>query len=162
MHNRVVMRTLRATILLTAALALAAAHPASAGTKYQTSLVPTVAGTQPGFSASGSSVKFDGHRSVKGKLKKVVDGTGTLVTTDPMNPADNYSVEIDVAVPAVPTSGTIAVSFDLKNGNGTFAAAVSGDPALAGAVVGEGIAVTAVRVKDSGGTVIGNGGVAVE
>ncbi|MBI3769734.1 MAG: hypothetical protein HY271_14770 [Deltaproteobacteria bacterium] len=125
-------------------------------------MVPTVAGVMPGFSASGSSIKIDGHRSLKGKLKNVVDVTGARVTTDPMNTADNYSVEVDVAVAATATTGTVTVSFDLKNGNGGFAADVSGDPVLIGATLGDGVAINAVRVKDGSGTVIGTGGVAVE
>lgn len=160
METRFVLHTFVATVLV-AGMAFSASS-ALAGTKYQTSLVPTVSGTMPGFSQKGSSIKIDGHRSLKGKLKKAVDGTGALVTTDPMNPADNYSVEVDVAVAATATSGTVTVSFDLKNGNGTFAADISGDPALAGAVLGDGIAINAVRVKDGSGTVIGTGGVTVE
>jgi hypothetical protein len=160
MKTRFVLHTFMATALA-AGVALSASS-ALAGTKYQTSLVPTVSGAMPGFSAKGSSIKIDGHRSVKGKLKKVVDGAGALVTTDPLNPTDNYSIEIDVAAAAVPVSGTVTVSFDVKNGNGTFAADISADPALAGAVLGNGIAVNAVRVKDGSGTVIGAGGVAFE
>jgi len=144
------------------ALALVVASPVSAGTKFQTSLVPNVAGSMPGFSAKGSSIKIDGHRNLKGKIKKVVDGTGALVTTDDMNPADNYTVEVDLSVPATAAAGTITVSFDVKNGNGTFAADVSGDPVFAGAVLGDGVAVTGIRVKDSSATVLGVGGFAIE
>ncbi len=161
MKTRFVLHTFIATALA-AGVALFAASSASAGTKYQTSLVPTVAGAMPGLAASGSSIKLDGHRHLKGKLKKVVDGVGALVTTDGVPSADDYKVEIDLAVAATATSGTVTVSLDPKNGNGTFAADISGDPVLAGAALGDGIAVNAVRVKDSGGTVIGNGGIAFE
>src|SRR5262249_24736156 len=138
------------------------ASAASALTKYQTSLVPNVADTPPDFSSNGSSLWLNGHRLLKGKIKKVVDGAGALVTTDPLNPADNYSVEVDVAVPATAATGTLTVSFDVKKGNVTFSADVSGDPVFAGAIDGDGVAVLAVRVKDSGGTVLGVGGIAVE
>ncbi len=43
-----------------------------------------------------------------------------------------------------------------------FAADISADPAFAGATLGDGVAVGAVRVKDSTGTVLGVGGFAVE
>ncbi len=56
--------------------------PVHAGGKYQTTLVPNVAGTHPGFSATGSSIKMQNGR-VTGKIKGVVDGTGNRVTTDP-------------------------------------------------------------------------------
>lgn len=144
-----------------AALGMVGAAPAAAGTKYQTSLVPNVAASTPGFSQKGSSIKIDDHRALKGKIKKVVDGTGALVTTDPMNPADNYTVEIDLAVPATTLSGTTVVSFDVKNGNGTFAADLTADPTLAGAVAGDGVAINGVRVKDPNGTVLGVGGVSL-
>jgi len=139
-----------------------AAGPVHAGTKYQTTLVPDVAGTNPGFSASGSSIKIMGNLSVKGKLKKVTDGTGALVTTDPLTPGDEYSVEIDLSVPHTGVSGTVELAFDLVNGNGKFSAAsLSADPALAGAATGDGVAVLAIRVKDSAGAVIGRGGFAM-
>ena len=158
-----VVRTLAIATIIPA-LALFVACPASAGTKFQTSLVPNIAGAMPGFSANGSSIKINGHRSLKGKIKKVVDGAGALVTTDDMNPADNYTVEVDLSVPATAVSGTITVSFDVKNGNGTFAADVSGDPVFAGATLGDGVAVTAIRVKDNSPTptTLGVGGFAVE
>jgi len=155
-------RQIAAVATLTAALIVLSGAAGVAGTKYQTSLVPNAAGTMPGFAAQGSSIKIDGHGNLKGKIKNVVDGTGNRVTTDPTDSADNYTVEIDLAVPATAGGGTVIVSFDLKNGNGTFALSITGDPALAGAAVGDGVAVNAVRVKDSTGTVIGVGGVAVE
>lgn len=153
-------KTAKISVLL-GGVALLAAAPAIAGTKYQTSLVPNVAGSQPGFSQNGSSVKIDDHRRLKGKIKKVVDGTGALVTTDSLNPADNYSIEIDLAVPATSLSGTVTVSFDVNNGNGKFAADLSTDPTLVGAVAGDGVAINGVRVKDSNGTVLGIGGVSL-
>jgi len=136
--------------------------PAHGGTKYQTSLVPNVAGTSPGFAGAGSSIKIDGHRMLKGKIKKVVDGTSALVTTDGVPSADDYTIEVDLTVPATTTSGTVTVPFDLKKGNGTFAVNLTADPVFAGAVVGDGVAVTAIRVKDSAGTALGVGGVAIE
>ena len=156
------LRQIAAVATFTAALVMFGAAPSVAGTKYQTNLVPTVAGTTPGFAAQGSSIKIDGHGNLKGKIKNVVDGAGNRVTTDVNDAGDNYSVEIDLAVAATAGGGTVTVSFDLKNGNGNFVTSISGDPALAGATVGDGVAVNAVRVKDSTGTVIGTGGVAVE
>jgi len=141
---------------------LALAPPAHAGSKYQTTLVPNVASSPPGFSAKGSSIKLDGHRKLKGKVKKVVDGTGSLVSTDGVPSQDDYSVEVDLTVPATLTSGTVTVPFDLNNGNGKFAADITADPVFAGASLGDGVAVTGVRVKDSAGAVLGNGGIAIE
>jgi hypothetical protein len=129
---------------------------AHAVTKYQTSLVPDVAGTTPGFSAKGSSIRINGHLVLKGKLKGVVDGSGDRIT------ATNYSVEVDVTVPATAASETVTVSFNLKNGNGTFVKDLSTDPVLSAAGVGDGVAVTAVRVKDNASTVIGHGGFAIQ
>ena len=140
----------------------AAATAAHAGSKYQTTLVPTVAGATPGFSAKGSSIKLDGHRKLKGKIKKVVDGAGALVTTDGTPSADDYTVEVDLAVSATATTGTVTVPFDLGNGNGNFALDISADPVFTGAALGDGVSVNAVRVKDSGGAVLGGGGVAIE
>jgi len=144
------------------AAVIVGAGPVAAGTKFQTSLVPTVAGTPPGFSASGSSLFIDGHRQLKGKIKKVVDGAGLLVTTDGTPSLDDYRVEIDLTVAATATTGTAVVKFDVKNGNGKFSASLSGDPVFTGAAVGDGVAVTGIRVKDGSGTVIGTGGFAVE
>jgi hypothetical protein len=154
-RHGVVTTALVATALLTASSALAV-------TKYQTSLVPNVAGETPGFATTGSSISIDGHGLLKGKIKKVVDGSGLAVTTDPLNPADNYSVEVDLAVAATATSGTVTVSFDVKKGNGNFSADISADPVLANAVLGDGVAVTGVRVRDGGGNVLGTGGVAIQ
>jgi hypothetical protein len=138
------------------------AGPASALSKYQTTLIPLQAGTKPGFSASGSSIKLDGHRKLLVKIKNVVDGTGARVTTDPNNASDNYSVEIDVDIPATAATGTVTVSFDLKNGNGGASADVSTNVVFTGATTGDGVGIDAVRVKDGSGTVIGRGGVAIE
>ncbi len=152
-----------ATLALAAVCAFAlTATPSLAGTKFQTSIVPDVAGTLPGFSPSGSSIKLDDKLRLKGKIKKVVDGAGVRVTTDGVPSVDDYSVEVDLSVPATAGSGTVTVSFDVKNGNGKFAADLTGDPALVGAVSGDGVNVGAVRVKDSSGTVIGGGGFAVK
>ena len=153
-------------IVNVAAIALATvlgvAGSAGAGTKAQMSLAPNVSGANPGFAASGSSFFIDGHRMLKGKIKKVTDGTSALVTTDGTPSLDDYSLEVDMTVPATAVSGTVTVKFDLKNGNGKFAANLSSDPVFAGAVVGDGVAITAIRVKDSAGTVLGVGGFAVE
>jgi hypothetical protein len=134
---------------------------ANARTNYQTSLVPNVAGSTPGFSAKGSSLKISGsHLALKGKIKNVVDDTGARITTDALNPADNYSVEVDLSVPHTAATSTVVVSFDLKNGNGKFSTDLSSDPAIDGATAGDGVAVEAVRVKDAAGNVIGHGGFA--
>ncbi len=138
------------------------ASTAVAGTKYQTSLVPNVAGTLPGFASSGASIKLDDKLAVKGKVKTVVDAVGDRITTDPENPLDDYKVEIDLAVPATAASGTISISFDLKNGNGKFQADISGDPVFVGTSSGDGVAVEAVRVLDANGAVIGVGGFSVK
>jgi len=156
------MKTLVAIITITFAAMLSAAAPAHAGSKYQTTLVPTTSTSQPGFSANGSSIKINGMRALKGKIKKVVDGAGMLVTTDPMNAADNYTVEVDLAVPATAAMGTVSVSFDLTNGNGTFSADISSNPVFTGAMLGDGVSVLAVRVKDNTPAVIGTGGFAIE
>jgi hypothetical protein len=67
-----------------------------------------------------------------------------------------------LSVPATAASGTVTLSFDLTNGNGKFAADLTTDTVFMNAVVGDGVAVTAVRVKDSGGAVIGPGGFGIE
>ena len=154
---------LGASIAAAFALTLVASGAAVAGTKFQTSLVPNMSGTSPGFSASGSSLFVDGHRMLKGKIKKVVDAASALVSTDG-TPAtgDEYTVEVDLTVPATLVSGTVVVPFELKNGNGKFSASISADPVFAGSALGNGVAVTAIRVKDSLGTVLGVGGFAIE
>lgn len=147
-------------IIALVAASLCCASAALAGTKYQTSLVPNVAGTVPGFASSGASIKLDDKLAVKGKLKTVVDGSGNRITTDTENSADDYKVEIDLAVGT--TSATISISFDLKNGNGKFQEDISGDAVFAGATSGDAVAIEAVRVLDANGTVIGVGGVSVK
>jgi len=129
---------------------------AHAGTKYQTSLVPDVALLTPGFSANGSSIQLNGKLALKGKIKGVVDVNGDRIT------ATNYSVEVDLSIPATATTETVTVSFDLTNGNGKFSADLSADPGLSAAAVGNGVAVLAVRVKDDAAAVIGHGGFAKE
>ena len=156
------MRTLTALTAVGALAMFALPAPGTAGTKYQTSLVPSAAGAVPGFSASGSSVSLNGKRALKGKIKKVVDGAGMLVTTDVNDGLDDYSIEVDLSVPGTPASGTVSVKFNLKKGNGTFAASLSDQPVFAGAALGNGVAVQAVRVKDATGAVIGIGGFALE
>jgi hypothetical protein len=156
------MKAIVGIVTLTFAAMLAAASPAHAGSKYQTTLVPTTTASQPGFSAKGSSIKINGARALKGKIKKVVDGTGMLVTTDGTPSLDDYTVEVDLAVAATAMTGTVTVAFDLDNGNGKFAADISGDAVFTGAMLGDGVSVLGVRVKDSSGTVIGTGGFAIE
>jgi hypothetical protein len=139
-----------------------AAAPAYGNSKAELSLVPAVKGSQPGFSADGSSIRLDGRQHLRGKIKKVVDSAGHRVTTDPKNSADDYSVEVDVVVPSVPSSGTVVVKLDLKNGGGKFKVDLASNPIFSGAAKGAGVAVNAVRVKDSTGTVIGFGGYALK
>ena len=135
-----------------------AAAPAYAGTKYHTNLVPLVEHTTPGFSPHGSHLKINDHRHLKGQIKRVVDATGAKVTTDGTPSADDYSVEVDLAIPATGGSETVTVHFDLKKGHGEFKVDLSTDPVLSAAAAGDGVAVNAVRVKDSAGTLIGVGG----
>ena len=144
-----------------AALGIATA-PALAGTKYQTSLVPILAGSTPGFSSSGSSIKLDDKLSLKGKVKKIVDGAGMRVNTDGVPSADDYSVEVDLGLASGTAAGTVVVPFDVTNGNGKFSVDLTGDPAIAGGGSGDGVAVTGVRVKDSSGTLLGVGGFAIK
>ncbi len=129
---------------------------AHAVTKYQTSLVPDVAGTQPGFSAKGSSIQINGHLALKGKLKGAVDGTGARIS------GRTYTVEVDLSIPATSATETVSVPCDLTNGNCTFKEDLSSDVDLSAAAVGDGVAVLAVRVKDNNGVVIGRGGFAKE
>ena len=135
-----------------------AAAPVYAGTKYHTNLVPLVEHTTPGFSPHGSHLKFNDHRHLKGKIKRVVDAAGARITTDGTPSMDDYSVEVDQSVPATGGSETVTVHFDLKNGNGDFKVDLSTDPVLSAAAAGDGVAVDAVRVKNSAGTLIGVGG----
>jgi hypothetical protein len=131
---------------------------ANAGAKYQTTIVPVTPGAQPGLSASGSSIKIDKTPMVvSGKIKKVVDGAGNLVTTDGTPSADDYKVEVDRVCAATAVSDTVTVPVELKNGNGTFKQAASALCGTAGD--GAGVGITGVRVKDAGGSLIGVGGV---
>lgn len=149
--------------LLAAAAVLGLVVPAQAGSKAQMTLVPTVAGTTPGFSARGSSVKVDGTRHVvSGKLKNVVDAGGLRLTTDPATTGDEYSVEVDLEVLPTAATTTVSASFELKNGNGGFSVSLDGNPVFDAAALGDGIGVRAVRVKDALGAVVGSGGIAKE
>jgi hypothetical protein len=134
---------------------------AQAGTTYKTSLVPDQEGTTPGFSAKGSKLILRDQLKLKGGIKTVVDGLGERITTDSEDPGDDYSVEVDLFVPATALGGTVTMSFDLKNGNGKFSADLTGNPILAGALPGDAVTVKEVRVKDSSDTVIGTGGIAL-
>jgi hypothetical protein len=156
------MKARLATSVLAAVAALLATTAAVAGTKYQTSLVPIAADTMPGFSASGSKLKLDDQLSLKGKIKKVVDGSNARVTTDGVPSGDDYSVEVDLGLASGSAAGTVTVPFDLNNGNGKFSADLTGHPALAGGISGDGVAVTAVRVKNGSGMLIGVGGFAIK
>lgn len=153
---------LKRKVLWALGAAFVIAAPAIAGTKFQTSLVPLVAGSHPGFSSNGSSIKLDDHLNLKGKIKKVVDGTGALVTTDGVPSSDDYHVEVDLGLASGTTTGTVTVAFDLKNGNGKFSTSLSGNPALTGGMSGDGVAVNGVRVKDSTGMLLGVGGFALK
>jgi hypothetical protein len=134
---------------------------AQAGTTYKTSLVPNVADTTPGFSARGSKILLRDQLVLKGAIKGVVDVGGNRRTTDSGVAGDEYSVEVDLFVPATVQSGTVTIPFDLKNGNGKFRLDLTGDPILAGAEPGDGITVLGVRVKDDLGAEIGTGGIAL-
>ena len=115
----------------------------------------------PGFSARGSSIKIvsRGQLSLKGKIKRVVDADGNLVTTRRQDPDDDYTIEVEVFVPATDSSGTISLSFDLNNGNGKFKARLRGDEALTGALRGDGVVIEEVRIFDASDTLLGVGGV---
>jgi hypothetical protein len=136
---------------------------AQAGTTYKTSLVPVPVGEPPTlfFSAQGSKIILRDQLKLKGGIKTVVDALGERITTDSEDPGDDYSVEVDLSVPATLSSGTVIMNFDLKNGNGKFSADLTVDPLLAGALPGDAVTVGEVRVRDSSGTVIGRGGIAV-
>lgn len=129
---------------------------AHAVTKYQTSLVPDIAGTKPGFSAKGSSIQINGHLALKGKLKGAVDGAGARIN------GLTYTVEVDLSIPATSATETIVVDCALTNGNCTFKEDLSTDAGLSAAAAGDGVAVLAVRVKDNNNVVIGRGGFAKE
>ena len=147
-------------ILLCLAFLLLIPILSQAGTKYQASLSPESAGDTPGFSANGSSIKIDDLLRVKGKIKKVVDGDGALVTTDPLDAGDDYYVEIDIKVASTGEQGTVVIFFDLKNGNGKFAADLSAQAVFAGSIVGDGVEIERVRVFSSD-TEIGRAGFAL-
>jgi hypothetical protein len=135
-----------------------AVGPADAVSKYQTTLVPNLAGTNPGFSASGSSIKIQ-HAMVTGKIKDVVDGAGNRVTTSPTNP---YTIHVAFTELSMGTTGTVTVTVNLTNGNGTFAQDASSAFSAAGVTPGDGIAIDSVRVSDNMGNTIGGGGVVGE
>ncbi len=134
------------------ALLLLPTGPVHASSKYQTTLVPNLTGTHPGFSASGSSIKIQNGK-VTGKIKGVVDGTGNRVT------ASNYSVHVSFTELNMGTNGSITVSFNLTNGNASFSQDATAAFSAAGATTGDGIAIDGVRVMDNMMNVIGGGGV---
>ena len=144
-----------------AALPLVAA-PVHAGTKYQTNLVPELAGSTPGFSANGSSIKIDDKLSIKGKIKGVVDALGDKVTTDSVDSNDDYVVQIDLAIDASHAAGAVFIHFDVKKGNATFATSLVGNPLLAGATAGMGVTVHRIEVRNANGEVLGTGGFALK
>jgi hypothetical protein len=153
--------------LVISAAWLIAADPGYAATTFKASLVPVEAGTTPGFSANGSSIKLvsKNRLSLKGKIKKVVDVDGNRVTTQRNDPDDDYMLEIDIFVPATDPATdafrTISIPFDLKNGNGKFKTRMLADDLLKGAVRGHGILIEGVRILDASDTLIGGGGVAL-
>ena len=149
--------------LLISAAFLVASSPIHAATTYKASLVPVQADTAPGFSARGSSIKMvsSNQLRVKGKIKRVVDVDGNRVTTRPEDPDDDYTVEVDVFVPATDVSETISMHFDLKNGNGTFKTRVNRGNALQDAMKGDGVVIEGVRIFDALDTLIGGGGLSL-
>ena len=149
--------------LVSSAALLIAADPGYAATTYKANLVPVEAGTAPGFSANGSSVKIVSKNklSLKGKIKNVVDVDGNRVTTQRNDPDDDYILEIDIFVPATDASSTISIPFDVKNGNGKFKSRVPADDVLKGPVRGYGMLIEAIRIFDASDTLIGGGGVAL-
>jgi hypothetical protein len=163
------MKTIAATAipcLLLAAAWLGAPAPAgAASTFHPTSLVPHEADTAPTFSTPGSSLKLisgNGRLKVKGKLKRVVDASGDRITTDRSDPDDDYAIEIDLSVPATGATETVAIAFDLKNGNATFRTDVKRNaPLFDGAEKGDAVIVDAVRIFEPTGALIGVGGVAL-
>ena len=76
---------------------------------------------------------------LKGKVKKIVDDMGVLVTTDPVNPFDDDFVELDLTIPATGNFGTLIVFSDVKKGNGKFTADLSGSSVFTGAVSGDAV-----------------------
>ena len=157
------MRKLFVLAWLGIVLLLLPAAAWAGGSSFQTSLVPDMADTEPGFRANGSSIKIvsSGNLRVKGKLKGVVDDEGDPVTTERNDDGDDYCVEIDLFVPATEEEDTLALCFDLKKGNGSFKGRLGGGPAFAGAQRGDGVTIREIRVLDGDGTVIGSGGVAL-
>jgi hypothetical protein len=155
------MRTKRWPVVLVLAICAVlwgAVGSAHAGSKYQTTLVPNLAGTNPGFSASGSSIKIQ-HAMVTGKIKGVVDDAGNRVTTGPTNP---YTIHVSFTELSMGTTGAVTVTLNLKNGNGTFAQDASSAFSAAGVTAGDGIAIDSVRVMDNMSNTIGGGGVVGE
>jgi hypothetical protein len=153
--------TVRHSVILTALLWGAAgliAAPASAGSKYQASLVPVIEGNKPGFRADGSDLRIDEHKKVKAKLHEVVDAAGNKVTTDGHPSADDYVLEIDLSVPATGQSTTAVIPFDLHDGHADIKTDLKNNAVFTGAAKRDGVAVTGVRVKDASATIIGNAG----
>ena len=146
------MQAIRTTTLFAFALFVAfalAAPGAQAGTKYQANLAPDAPDDVPGFQANGSRIMINDKLQLKGKVKKITDGAGILETTDPADPGDDYSVEVDFSGPGSGLGGTVTVFFDVKKGNAKFAADLSNHPLFAGAVSGDAIRVDEVRVYSS-------------
>jgi hypothetical protein len=149
-----------ASSIVVSVLALCVPALANAGTKYQANLTPDEAADMPGFTANGSSIKIDDRLRAKGKIKRIVDDQGALVTTDPLDGNDDYWVEIELHVLSTDLEDTVTIFFDVKNGNAKFSADLSADPVFAGAIMGDGVEVDGVRVY-SPTDEIGRAGIAI-
>src|SRR5262245_13313187 len=127
------------------ALLLALAAPTNAGTKLQMNIVAPVPDCYIGpffckndgsaclndsdCTASlspASKFKIDGKTMLlKGGLKKVTDQAGTLITTNPADPNDDFILRVNIchcvldsgAFDICSNCNTVYVRFDLKNGN---------------------------------------------
>ncbi len=87
------MQAIRTTTLFAFALFVAfalAAPGAQAGTKYQANLAPDAPDDVPGFQANGSRIMINDKLQLKGKVKKIKDGSGIMETTDPDYHGDDY------------------------------------------------------------------------
>jgi hypothetical protein len=151
--------SLMTTLAATCAAVGIATAPALAGTKFQTSLVPILAGSTDSRKAQHQT---DDKLRLKGKVKKIVDGAGERVTTDGVPSADDYSVEVDLGLASGTSAGTVVVPFDVTNGNGKFSLDLTGNAAITGGGSGDGVGVTGVRVFDNLGNLLGVGGFAIK
>lgn len=157
------MPRLRALLAFGTLLLLAPGVAWAGATSFQTSLVPDVANTTPGFRAEGSSLKIvsSGNLRVRGKLKGVADAQGDPVTTNRNDDGDDYCVELDLFVAATDQAGTVTLCFDVRKDNASFKGKLGGGPVFADAEKGDGVSVREIRVLDSAGDVIGSGGLSL-